>query len=48
MFSSVFENCVSLEKIEIPEGVEQIEELVFKNCTSLKEVKLPTSLTRPS
>ena len=38
-----FENCVSLEKVNISEGLERIGNDTFKN-SKLKKVKLPESI----
>lgn len=35
----------SLEKINIPEGIETIEVFAFAHCSSLKEISLPSTLT---
>ena len=40
-----FRQCVSLESIVFPEGLETIEAVAFRECTSLKKVVLPDSLT---
>ena len=40
-----FENCVNLEAICIPEGVQRIVQMAFKECRSLKEISLPESIT---
>ncbi|MBR4275592.1 MAG: leucine-rich repeat protein [Prevotella sp.] len=40
----LFGACYSLEKINIPEGVERIESNSFRNCISLKGLTLPNSL----
>ena len=42
--TSVFSNCVSLESVVIPEGVQALWGSVFRNCTSLKSVTIPASL----
>lgn len=43
---NAFENCVSLEDVEIARySVSTIEPEAFKCCTSLKSIKLPYSLT---
>lgn len=38
-------SCTSLEKIDIPEGCEEIEEGAFEKCKSLQTVTLPSTLT---
>ena len=35
-----------IQKVEIPEGVETIEESAFKSCKSLKQIELPESITK--
>ena len=42
--SRLFGACYSLEKINIPEGVERIESMSFRTCISLKELTMPNSL----
>lgn len=42
--SSAFENCTSLEIIELEEGITSINGYAFYGCTSLKELELPKSL----
>ena len=42
--SRLFGHCYSLEKVNIPEGVERIESMSFRYCLSLKELILPNSL----
>ena len=37
--------CISLEEIEIPEGVTVIATFAFWGCTSLKRVTLPSTLS---
>jgi len=39
-----FANCVSIEKMVIPDGVEKIEGCAFGGMLSLKEIEIPTSL----
>ena len=36
---------ISLRKVEIPEGVESIEENAFSECENLESVKIPESVT---
>ena len=43
--SSVFQNCSSLTKVTILDGVEKIENSMFSGCTGLTSISLPTSLT---
>ena len=40
----LFNSCYSLEKINIPEGVERIESESFSSCSSLQSLTLPNSL----
>ncbi len=42
--ASAFENCTSLEIIELEEGITSINGYAFYGCTFLKELKLPKSL----
>lgn len=42
---SLFKNCVSLEKIEIPDTVLTIGDWAFEGCTALKDVKLSDNVT---
>lgn len=42
--ASAFENCTSLEIIELEEGITSINGYAFYGCTSLKELELPKSL----
>ena len=35
-----------IQKVEIPEGVETIEESAFKSCKSLEQIELPESITK--
>lgn len=41
---SWFSDCVSLQKIEIPDTIEVIGYNAFRNCTSLKYLLLPSSV----
>ena len=43
--NNAFNNCRSLESIEIPEGVLTIEDLAFSECTRLTSVSIPNSIT---
>lgn len=36
-----FADCISLEYIELPDTLVEIEEYAFRGCTSLQEIKLP-------
>ena len=36
----------NIEKVEIPEGVEVIEEECFYVCTNLKEINIPGSVKK--
>ena len=40
-----FQNCTSLTKIVIPEGVTKISDRAFQDCTSLTEIVIPSSVT---
>lgn len=42
--ASAFENCTSLEIVELEEGITSINGYAFYGCTSLKELELPKSL----
>ena len=42
----MFKNRLDLEKIEIAEGVQQINSNAFDGCGNLKEIRLPSSLTK--
>ena len=42
----IFEDCTSLKKIEIPEGVTAIPDYAFNGCEYLEEVILPTTITQ--
>ena len=36
-----FENCVSLTKIDIPDGIKEIKDSTFSNCINLTEITIP-------
>ena len=42
---SAFADCIALETVDVPEGVEDIGEKCFYSCESLNNVTLPDSLT---
>lgn len=39
-----FSKCISLQSIEIPDGVQSINDYLFEGCTNLRSVVLPDSL----
>ncbi len=39
-----FDGCVSLEHVELPEGVNAVRSWAFRGCVSLKSVTLPSTL----
>lgn len=41
---NVFENCLSLEKVTLPESIERIGDYAFHWCRSLEEINLPDSI----
>lgn len=41
----VFDGCVSLKEVVIPDSVEKIGPYTFKNCTNLERVVFPAGLT---
>lgn len=41
-----FYYCTALERIDIPEGIEELDGSVFGSCTALTSVSLPQSLTK--
>ena len=41
----IFEGCVNLKEIEIPETVATLGKNAFDNCKSLESIKLPSSMT---
>ncbi len=41
-----FGDCISLQSVNIPNGVTTIEEDAFNGCTSLQSVDIPNSVTR--
>ena len=44
LIKNAFKNCTSLESIEIPEGITEIQENAFQGCSKLSSVKLPSTL----
>lgn len=42
--SSTFENCISLEEVELPFNLEAINKSAFENCTALKKINMPEGL----
>ena len=42
---NAFVSCKKLKKMVIPEGVEELDDLVFQDCASLTEVSLPYTLS---
>lgn len=40
-----FQNCGSIESVEIPEGITTIGDCAFQNCGDIKSVKIPESIT---
>lgn len=45
IYGSSFANCTSLENINLPEGLTDIENGAFSGCTNLESIDLPDSLT---
>lgn len=43
--SCAFENTLTLESVEIPEGIQFISEYAFSACMALKTVSFPSTLT---
>ena len=43
---NLFENCVNLTEIKIPERVEYVMSDAFRNCSGLTTLDLPESVTR--
>ena len=41
-----FAGCMSLEKVDFSEGLEEIGERAFQGCTSLKELNMPNSVLK--
>lgn len=41
----LFQNCISLENVNIPDGVTQIADKAFMNCGELEELYIPKSVT---
>lgn len=46
ILGQTFSGCKSLKKIEIPEGIKNIEIATFENCVSLEQINLPKSLEK--
>ncbi len=44
LWSSTFENCTSLKRATLPEGITAIGTSTFANCKSLEEVNIPSSV----
>lgn len=42
--NNIFENCISLESIEIAEGVKSLGSFCFRNCRKLQSISLPSTL----
>ena len=42
--NGIFENCVNLQRIELPSNFEAIGESAFENCTSLESIYLPNMI----
>lgn len=40
-----FKGCVSLEEIDLPDGLESLGDLVFKDCDKLYDITIPESVT---
>ena len=43
--TSGFNQCITLRKIEIPDGITGIGDSAFCNCVSLEDVVIPDSVT---
>lgn len=43
--NNCFRDCVSLESIQLFNGITQIGQTAFTNCTSLKKINIPKSVT---
>ena len=41
---NMFEGCIGIEAISLPDSIEQIDKETFKGCTSLRSVRLPENL----
>ncbi len=41
---SVFQNCISIKSVQIPDGVESIGDSAFEGCSALARVRLPDTL----
>ena len=44
-FGAIFENCVQLSEVKLPENLEKIPQLMFLGCKSLTEVTIPSTVT---
>ncbi|MCR5417320.1 MAG: leucine-rich repeat domain-containing protein [Lachnospiraceae bacterium] len=40
-----FRDCEKIQRVELPEGLQTIEDLIFSGCCDLSEVVIPASLT---
>ncbi len=45
IYHRAFQDCTSLERIEIPDTIEVIGRKAFSGCNTLKEISLPESVT---
>ena len=43
IWSFSFSDCISLTKVELPEGITEIQGSSFRNCTSLQEINIPST-----
>ncbi|MCR5348106.1 MAG: leucine-rich repeat protein [Bacilli bacterium] len=41
---SMFEGCVNLEEVVLPEGIEVIQDRAFQGCSNLKSIRIPSSV----
>lgn len=46
LHKGLFQNCIDLTEVNIPQGVVRIRESVFEGCTNLTRVMLPKSIRR--